>query len=137
MNFGKPPKEVIENQEEKSVKKRKSRKLSHEIIFIFDEQGSLLRNQKVTDLLKKNRHYKTKVIISSQYIHDLQPGALKQLDYMIVFGGQPEDKLKLIHKHLDLSFSFDMFHNIYKQATSKCFSFLYIYTVNAALYTLL
>ena len=70
---------------------------------------SELRNSfsNYSNLLKKNRHYRSKVFILSQYLNDLKPEAIKQSDYMLIWGGQSIDKLKLVHKHLDLSLKFD------------------------------
>lgn len=121
-----------DSQPELPVKreKRKLKYLAPEVIFILDDQGSLMRDSSVSNLLKKNRHYKSKVIISSQYLTDLQPAALKQLDIMIIFGSQPGDKLERIHMQLDLSLPIETFKERYKEATAKRFNFLYIDTVN-------
>lgn len=128
INFG----ESCQSKEDKPAKKKKREDtfLSPEIIFILDDQGTLLRNQDVSNLLKKNRHYKSKVLISSQYLHDLRPEAISQLDYFIVFGKQPEDKLKRMWRTLDLALTYDEFKERYHQATDERFSFLYIDLLN-------
>ena len=97
-----------------------------EYIFIFDDLGSAMRHPSIGNLLKTNRHYHAKVFISTQYITDLQPAALKQLDYFLCFRSFSEDKLEDIHRHLDLSIEFPEFLKIYKYATEKPYSFLYV-----------
>jgi hypothetical protein len=49
-------------------------------------------------LLKWNRHYKAKVIISSQWLHDLLPESRKQIDLFLIFKGFPAKKLAEIYK---------------------------------------
>lgn len=121
-----------EDDDEKAECRRKKRKkkISPEVIFIFDDLSTELRDPEVCGLLKKNRHYKSKVLISSQYIHDMKPEAIRQLDYLLVFSGQPEDKLMKLHASLDLSIPFEKFNNLYKHATSEPFCFLYVASTN-------
>ena len=85
-----------------------------------------MRHASIGNLLKTNRHYHAKVFISTQYITDLQPAALKQLDYFLCFRSFSEDKLEDIHRHLDLSIEFPEFLKIYKYATEEPYSFLYV-----------
>jgi len=106
----------------KKIKKQKPL----EYIFIFDDLGSAMRHASIGNLLKTNRHYHAKVFISTQYITDLQPAALKQLDYFLCFRSFSEDKLEDIHRHLDLSIEFPEFLKLYKYATEKPYSFLYV-----------
>ena len=65
-------------------------------------------------------------ILSSQYFLDLNTGAMSNLDYMIIFKGQDEDKLEKIHKRLDLGIDYDTFKRYYDFAVSTPYSFLYI-----------
>ena len=97
-----------------------------EYIFVFDDLGSAMRHQSIGTLLKTNRHYRAKVIISTQYLTDLQPAALKQLDYFLCFRSFSVDKLEDIHRHLDLSIDFPEFLRIYQYATAAPYSFLYV-----------
>ena len=99
-------------------------------MFIFDDVSGQLKNKTLVALMKKNRHFKSKIIISSQYLNDLLPEQRKQLDYMLVLKGQPEKKLEEIHKWIDTRLSFKKFKDIYDYATSKKFSFLYIDIAN-------
>ncbi len=118
------------DEEEKEKKKRKEKLLSPEIIFVFDDLSTELRNPAVSGLLKCNRHAKSKVIISSQYPNDIKPESLKQLDYCILFGGHSDDKLEKFHKDLDLSIELDKFMEMYKEITSEKYAFLYIDVIN-------
>lgn len=141
------PDEVVEEEEEEDEgipvlitdetirrrrKPRKPRKPKHiapEIIFVLDDLSTELRYPSVANLLKTNRHYKSKVIMSSQYVHDLKPESILQLDYLLLFAGHTLEKLELIHKRTDLSTPFEMFTRMYDLATQKRFSFLYVDTV--------
>ena len=55
-----------EDEEGKPRKPRKSKHQAPEYMIIFDDLKSKLKSRSLLDLLKKNRHYKTKLIISSQ-----------------------------------------------------------------------
>lgn len=113
-----------ESEKKKSVYKPK--KLAPEHIFVFDDISNELRNSAITSLLKKSRHLKASVYISSQYVMDLQPQALKQLSYFLCFRSMTRDKLEHIHKMLDLSVDMEKFFDIYDYATKENFNFLYV-----------
>ncbi len=115
-------------EEEKEKKPKKSKYLEPEYMIIFDDLSSELKSRPLLSLLKFNRHFKAKLIISSQWLHDLLPESRKQIDLFCIFKGFPEDKLALIYKDCDSSIPFDMFFKIYKKATVKPHSFLYIDT---------
>lgn len=120
------PKSKLKFDEPKKKKEYKPKKISPEIVFIFDDASEMLKNPAVSTLLKKNRHLKSNVIISSQYLHDLQPMSIKQLDFFICFKSFSEDKLEIAHKVLDLSIDFDKLWSMYQHCTSKPYSFLYV-----------
>lgn len=120
------PKKKIKFEEQKKKKEYKPKKLSPEVCFIFDDASDMIKNPSLATLLKKNRHLKSNVIISSQYLHDLKPESIKQLDYFIAFKSFSEEKLQLVHKNLDLSIDFSKFWNIYQHCTNKPYSFLYV-----------
>ncbi len=116
------------NKPEKKKKKKKSRFLAQEYIIIFDDLSSELKSPSLLSLLKFNRHFKAKLIISSQWLHDLLPESRKQIDLFLVFKGFPQEKLILIHKDCDSSIPFELFYKMYKKATIHPHSFLYIDT---------
>jgi hypothetical protein len=116
--------------EEKIKKQKKNKKVAPENIFIFDDIGNELHNPFVNQLLKTNRHFLSKVIISSQYVNDMIPASRKQIDYWLLFKGHKDDKLKIIYDDADLSITFDEFMNLYKHATEEKYNFLLVDTRN-------
>lgn len=95
-------------------------------ILCFDDLSSDLRHNSIIKNLKSNRHRKIMNILSSQYFLDLNTGAISNLDYMIIFKGQDQDKLEKIHKRLDLGIDFETFKNYYDFAVKDPYNFLYI-----------
>ncbi len=122
--------EVKESETEITPKKKKSKSkyLSPEYMIIFDDLSSELKSRSLLSLLKFNRHFKAKLIISSQWLHDLLPESRKQIDLFLIFKGFPEDKLAAIYKDCDSGIPFDMFYAIYRKATKRPHSFMYIDT---------
>lgn len=120
------PKSMIKCDEPKKKGEYKPKKISPQVCFIFDDASDMIRNPAIATLLKKNRHIKANVIISSQYIHDLRPESIKQLDYFVCFKSFSQDKLQLVHKGLDLSIDFDKLWSLYEHCVEKPYSFLYI-----------
>jgi len=110
----------------KAIKKAKYR--SPEYIFILDDLSTELKSTSVAAFLKKNRHFKSKIIISSQYLNDLAPQSRKQIDYFLIFKGQPQGKLDEIYRDADISVDKETFYKLYKNATLEKYSFLYIDT---------
>ena len=113
-------------EDEKPRKKEKYR--APEYIIVLDDLSNELKSRSLVSLLKKNRHFKAKILVSSQYLNDLLPESRKQIDVFLVFRGQPEKKLKEIYADADVNVDRDEFYDIYKFATEKEFSFLYIDT---------
>lgn len=115
-------------KEEKPRKPKKCKYQSPEYIIVFDDLSTELKSRSLLSLLKKNRHFKTKLIISSQWIHDLLPESRKQIDLFLIFKGFPEKKLGEIYKDCDSGLPFETFYEIYKKSTIKPYSFMYICT---------
>lgn len=121
LNFG--------DQEKKKKQEYKPKKIAPKHIFVFDDISGELKNTALVSLLKKSRHFLSAVYISSQYIHDLQPQSIKQLDYFLCFRSFSRDKLEHIYKLLDLSIGLEKFIDIYDYCfrdPNERFSFLYI-----------
>jgi len=114
----------------KERKKRKPKPIEHDYIIILDDLSNETRDKSVGVLMKKNRHFKSRVIISSQYVNDLEPQAMKQVDYFLLLGGHSDDKIALVHKHGDSSLDLDKFIDMYRNATEKKYNFLYWDTAN-------
>lgn len=121
-------KQQEEEKKKREAKKRKKGKgkIAPEFILVFDDLGQDLRKKSISQLLIKNRHYKCKVIISSQWITYLSPVGIRQLDYCLLFSGFPDEKITDLHQKLDIGLDVNKFIQIYKQATEKKYHFLYI-----------
>lgn len=119
-------KQVIKDDSGREKKPKKKAYHTPKAVFVFDDLGKTLRNGAVANLMKKNRHLKSRVIVSSQDLHDLTPEAIRQLDYIFMFGGLPEDKVETVHKQLDLALALPAFKRVYKFATAEKYHFLYV-----------
>jgi hypothetical protein len=75
------PKKLILLDEEQEPKQKKDKKIAPEIIFVFDDLSTELRDNDISTLIKKHRHFKTKVIYSSQYVNDLTPDSRNNTDF--------------------------------------------------------
>jgi hypothetical protein len=115
---------IFENEEEKE-KEYKPKKIGPEYIFVFDDLSGELQNKYISVLLKQNRHYKAKVIISSQY-NDITKQARQQIDYILLFPKIPLERLEIIYPELDLSIPYETFLKCYQYATKDKYNFLYI-----------
>ena len=84
---GEEPKEksILDSDSEEEEPKRKSKYQSPEYIFIFDDLSTELKSSTIPRLLKVNRHFLCKTLISSQWWNDLHPMSRKQADYFICF----------------------------------------------------
>lgn len=116
----------FEKEIKKEDKPRKPKTSVPDYIICYDDLSSDLRHSIVSSCLKSNRHKKIMNIISSQYLNDLNRPALRNLDYMIMFKGQDDEKLELIHRSLDLGISLEDFEKLYHYAVDEPYSFLYI-----------
>ena len=129
---GEKTEEQLEKEEErkyiKEEKKKRKKTLYPEHIFCFDDLGNDMRNKALSQLLKTNRHFKSKVFMLGHTLTDLDPAARKQLDYALIFKSFSEDKLKDLYKDLDLSLDFENFIKAYHYATTQPYCFLYIST---------
>jgi len=127
MNFNKAKKIIKKKKEEKYIKPK--------YVIIIDDMGrSITRNNILDKFLKTNRHYKAMIVISSQYIKDLQPSMLNNLDYLLLYKiPDNKDILKHIYMNINISDDFETFKLMYDEATKKKYSFLYI-DINNSLY---
>lgn len=109
------------------VKERATKKKAPKYIIVIDDMSNATRDPSIARLLKVHRHLKSSVYISSQNCNDIVPAAWRQLDYLLIFGGFSSNlpKLEDIHKNMDLPIDFDKFVQIYRDATSEPFNFLW------------
>lgn len=119
--------------ESKNSRRKRPKEKAPKIIFIFDDLSGELKAPSVTQLMKKNRHLKSKLIIASQYWNDVDLQARKQIDYVLLYRGlaQSLDKLEDIYKNCDLSVPFEVFVQIYRYCTAVKFHFMWIDVVNS------
>ena len=77
--------------------------------------------------MKHIKHFKCKIIISSQFINDLNPASRVQLDFFLLFKGFPKEKIEDVFPQLDLvRIDFEKFYKIYQDVTKEKHNFLYI-----------
>jgi hypothetical protein len=114
-----------EEEDDKDSKDEKRKVIAPELLIIFDDMPvEELRHKLVYNILKKNRHYKAQIIISSQYGLDINANSRKQVDYWLLLGGLQESMLKNIYNSGGFSMSFEIFMKMYKQATREQYGFL-------------
>ena len=116
-----------DNEVKITVKKRKPIKMSPKYIIVVDDMSSdIVKNKNLHHLVRQNRHYLTKIIVSSQYLHDLPPEALDQVDVFILLGGHRKEKLEKIYAHSDAVIEKEKFLELYHNATSEPHNFFFI-----------
>ena len=115
-----------DSDEDEAPKKKKSKYRSPEYIIILDDLSTELRKPAVASLLKKNRHFFSKIIVSSQWHNDLLPESRKQIDYWLIFKDIPLHKLQELHRDADVHVPFEQFQKVYHYATKEPFNFLYV-----------
>jgi len=121
-----PTIEKKEEIQEMKPKKSYSKFIIPEHIFIFDDCKKMLRSPVLNSLIATNRHYKSKVIISTQYFTDIMPDTRTCLDVICIFPKIPIDKIKRLHEDIQLSTELPVFEKLYLEATKKQHSFLYV-----------
>jgi hypothetical protein len=120
---------VLFNDKVIEVKKKKTKKYKKEMpehILVLDDMGEMMRDPSIYNILKMNRHFKMKCILSAQHLNNLQPSSILQLDYMLIFKGMNNDKLKRSYELLDLSIDYNYYLKMYYYSTSQPFNFFYI-----------
>ena len=112
--------------------KNKEKCRAPEYIIILDDLSTELRNPALPALLKKNRHFRCKIIVSSQYI-DMFPDARSQIDYWLLWGRIVPKKLEVIYDCVGLPMPLDTFMKVYETVTDQPYQFLYIDVKNGTL----
>jgi hypothetical protein len=119
----------LTSEPEPEADKKKPRKTPYrapEYIIVLDDLSDELKKKSVATLLKKNRHFKCKVIISSQWLNDLPPSGLGQMNLVCLFRGFSIEKLGEFHSKARLAIPLQEFIDLYKDATAEEYGFLYI-----------
>lgn len=110
----------------KKKRRTKSRYRMPETIFVFDDFSEELRDPIIAEFIKRHRHYKTKLIMSSQDLKDVLPSTTANVDIWCIFGGMGADRLKETWKRTKEMVPFATFKELYAQATDKPYNFLYV-----------
>ena len=127
-----PNSKILDLDPKPETKKRKKKKSKYKEIrrlFIFDDLANEVRkSMSLKKLLKQNRHALYKTIVASQYINDLDPQSINQLDYVLLFKCHNDAKLLELHRKMDLSIEPDEFIKMYDTVTGdrSKYDFLYI-----------
>lgn len=120
---------VEEGKEKAEPKPREPKYYYPKYIIIFDDLSNELKSPYYSKLVKTHRHFEACTITSTQYVCDLRPESLKQMDYLLLFKSFDRDKLDKIYTLTDINLGNDgkdRFWQLYQHATEKRFSFLYI-----------
>jgi hypothetical protein len=91
--------------ESKGTAARAPRKLPYrapDYILVFDDLAHELKTSSVATMLKKNRHFRFKSIVSSQWLNDIPPDALRMMDNVLLYRGHSKVKLIEIHEKAGL-----------------------------------
>ena len=113
---------------EPEKKKKQSKYAPLEWIIIFDDVGGEIRAKSVNELLKTNRHWKSKVIVSTQYVTDLEPAARRQFDYWLLFPKLSLKNLEMVRESAGLPLEEEQFVDLYHAGTPAPYNFLYVDT---------
>lgn len=100
-------------------------------LIVLDDVSTELKSKTLEKMMKKNRHYKIKLIVSSQHYADLPLGARKNIDLFLLFPLINDSILKNIYESTGCPYSQDLFISTYKRITSpdkpgeKSYNFMY------------
>lgn len=97
--------------------KRKKYRVPRNMIIIDDQNRAALRSPCVVDLVKKARHYKSKVIISSQATIHLMPDVWDNLWLVCLWHGISKRYIKAAHERLRTDLTIDEFEALYNAVT--------------------
>lgn len=133
-----PPKPLFclfeeEIKEEQEDKPRKTRKINYktrvpEYLLILDDiSKEMLRSSSIYNLYKKARHYKTRVMVSSQGVLDVKPELWANFTDVYLWKGFSKTHMKIIHDRLPvMSMEFEDFYDLYLRITSEQYAFMNI-----------
>lgn len=102
--------------------------IAPKLFLVFDDISSDLKIPSVQELVKNSRHYEAACCFSSQAVVDVLPSCRKNADYFCLFSGLVESDLERIRTDGSLPVSLETLMKMYKEATKKRFSFLYVDT---------
>jgi hypothetical protein len=119
-----------EPEEDDEEKPRKSRKASRyqypEYLLVFDDIASELKANILAQLVKTGRHYKMKIVISTQWYADIRPEIRKNINEFLLFHSIPDKQLQEIHKGSSSNLPLEVFSQLYHIATEEPHSFFFV-----------
>jgi len=98
-----------------ATKKKKEKK--PEYIIIFDDMSNMLRTPAVKLLAKNSRHYRAKIIFSSQAPVDVAPDIFAQMEYVALYKHFNNHVIEFIYNRLQLHMPLEPFTELYKAVT--------------------
>lgn len=112
------------------AKKEADGELTFRTFVVLDDQTKRqMNNPAVENLAKTGRHFLITLILSTQNAFDIPPGVRMNMEYILLFGKMPKDKIIKLHSDWDLTVPLKQFLTLYEQATAPEHSFLYIQRV--------
>lgn len=103
---------------DEEVKPKKEKYQTPNRLIIFDDLSEELRSPYIAVLLKFARHFFCRILLSSQYLKDLQPSARMQIRGWILFNGLSVELLHDLHQSISVPMPFDVFYDLYKKSTA-------------------
>ena len=113
------PCKFYSEQEKKEMKKKKRKKKDQppEYFIVTDDNSGYLRKPEILKLIKNSRHFKTKIVISTQAVSDVHPHVFAQMDYLALFKDFNEDSLDFLYSKLQLRATLEEFKVLYHFVT--------------------
>lgn len=111
----------FESEEELKSKKRKRKEEPPEYFLIFDDMSGYLRQPSISKLIKNSRHFRTKIVLSTQSVSDIHPHIFGQMDYIAIFKNFNEQSLDFLYEKLQLHMTEEQFKKLYHFVTSQKF----------------
>lgn len=103
----------------KEPPKKPKKKIDPDYLLVFDDLSEELRSKSITALCKKNRHFKCKIILSSQSVKDLMPATWAQVDYVALFRHLNEESIESVWKRLQPYMNSEQFWGLYNEVTNE------------------
>lgn len=102
-------------------KKRKRKEEPPQYFIVFDDMAGYLRKPSVLGLIKKSRHFRSKIVISTQSVADVHPDVYGQMDYIAIFKNFNEHSLDFLYEKISLGMTLEQFKKIYEYVTAQKF----------------
>jgi hypothetical protein len=116
-----PCKFECDEEKKNKNKKRKKEETPPEYFIIFDDMSGYLRKPSVLKLIKNSRHFRAKIVISTQSVSDVHPHVFGQMDYIALFKNFNEDSLDFLYEKIQLGITLEEFKKLYYYVTSQTF----------------